>query len=142
MCIRDSSSVVRSEAGEGELMYWNAESGEEVKAGAKEYRDEAWVTSNCTVGWSVQGIWGKGSNAGISVCDRSSFSIGEYQLLAVGDSLGIVRLYRYPCVDKKAKAIERQGHASQITNVKFGTESKYVFSTGGEDRCVFQWKFE
>ena len=141
-----NSTAIRSESGEAELLFWNAETGEEVKTGAIDYRAEAWATSNCTIGWGVQGMWRQGVRS--SACDRSSMAmnclvgVAEYQLLAAGDDFGILRLYRYPCISKDAKAITQQVHASQITNVKFGIETKYVFTTGGEDRSVCQWKFK
>jgi len=32
-----------------------------------------------------------------------------------------------------------KGHSSHVTNVKWSCQDKFLFSTGGEDNCVFQW---
>ena len=29
-----------------------------------------------------------------------------------------------------------------MTNVRFVPKSPYVISTGGEDKCIFQWKYQ
>lgn len=32
------------------------------------------------------------------------------------------------------------GHSSHVTNVGFDESDKWLVSTGGEDRAVFQWE--
>lgn len=60
-----------------------------------------------------------------------------YSILALGDDFGKVRLFRFPCLKKGADSLEGNGHSSHVTNVKFSIDDKMVYSTGGEDNCVF-----
>jgi len=114
--------------------------------------------------WSVLGIWsGTMDGSDVNAVDRSPCG----QLLATADDFGKVSLFRYPCIgsgDKKTtERVEYLGHSSHVTAVQWltfpksrlskssdGEESKpnnndkenltYLLSTGGEDKCVFQWK--
>ena len=53
-----------------------------------------------------------------------------------------VKLFRYPCVHKKAGAKEYGGHSSHVTSAQFCKEDKFVFTLGGNDRTVIQWTFK
>ena len=88
------------------------------------------------------------------------------QLLATADDFGKVSLFRYPCIGtgekKMTERAEYLGHSSHVTSVQWLTFPKsrlskdgdskeaatksiekdnitYLLSTGGEDKCVFQW---
>jgi len=47
---------------------------------------------------------------------------------------------------KNSQAVEGKGHSSHVTNVRFAkndvTQTTYLYSTGGNDTCVFQWKVQ
>jgi hypothetical protein len=80
----------------------------------------------------------------------------DLQLLAVGDDFGAVSLYRYPAVSKGAAPRAYRGHSSHVTRVAFSSSSgsgggggggsgsgggtRYLFSTGGNDRALLQWE--
>jgi WD40 repeat protein len=73
----------------------------------------------------------------------SKFFLSEFPL-ASADDFGFVNLYRYPSPVKEAASNKQGGHSSHVTNVKFSLNQsgdKYLVSTGGEDKCIFQWKF-
>ena len=77
----------------------------------------------------------------INYVDRTHKELEKgYSILALGDDFGKVRLFRYPCLKKGAESVEGAGHSSHVTCVKFSLDDKMIFSTGGEDNCVFQWK--
>lgn len=44
------------------------------------------------------------------------------------------------CMLRQSKFIAGRGHASHVTNVRFSHDDKYLLSTGGNDRSIFQWK--
>jgi WD40 repeat protein len=33
-----------------------------------------------------------------------------------------------------------RGHSSFVTCVRFNSDDRYLLSSGGHDRCIFQWK--
>ena len=128
------SKILQSNSGNQEILFWDVEAGNSVSAAS--YRNEVWGA--CTFGWSVQGICPLSSKeTEINSCDRSS-KYEPYQLLAVGDNKGRVRVFRYPCV-MKAGCKEGKGHGGEVVNVKFGGDDKYVLSVGGSDNSIFQW---
>jgi microtubule-associated protein-like 6 len=64
--------------------------------------------------------------------------------VASGDDKGKVKIFRYPSMMKGSLPVEGKGHSSHVTNVRFAkndlTQTTYLYSTGGNDTCVFQWK--
>jgi len=115
--------------------------GTQMTSGRTALRDEKWATFSCILGWPVQGIWPEyGESEYLNMVDRSNNKTsGGYQILAKTDKGGNVSLLRYPCLGKKSKASIGVGHSSVVTNLKFSLKDEYLYSTGGDDSCVFQW---
>ncbi len=53
----------------------------------------------------------------------------------------MVKLFKYPCPVEKASFNQYLGHSSHVTNVRFVPQSPHLISTGGEDKCIFQWAY-
>jgi WD40 repeat protein len=138
----EDGNSIHTNTGDYELLYWDVSKGTQETSGRTKYKDENWATWTCAVGWPTQGIWppGAGGDDIDYVCRSNSKTVGGYNLLAVGDDFGKVSIYRYPCVQKNSQSVKQPGHSSHVTCVKFGPKDDYLFSTGGEDNCVFQWK--
>ena len=137
-----NSVNLQSNCGAYELLFWDVNSGKQLTSGATQLKDELWASWTCVLGWPVQGIWmptWKGSDIDY-VCRSHEKHPGGYYLLASADDFSKVRLLRYPSIIKGSESVEGVGHSSHVTNVKFGPKDDYLFSTGGEDNCVFQWK--
>jgi WD40 repeat protein len=52
-----------------------------------------------------------------------------------------VKLFKYPSPVEKASYNQYIGHSSHVTNARFVKSSPYLITTGGEDKCIFQWKY-
>ncbi|EGR31701.1 hypothetical protein IMG5_103450 [Ichthyophthirius multifiliis] len=141
-------NVLHSNCGAYELLYWNINQAKQITSGATSLRNEFWATWTATLGWPVQGIWPEAADGtDVNSVDRSNATFmgninppDNYYLLATGDDFSKLKVFRYPCVQKGSKAIIGKGHSSFVTNVKFSNNDQYIFSVGGEDNCVFQWK--
>ena len=95
-----------------------------------------WSTWTCVLGWPVQGIWAEGADGSdINSVDRSLAN----SLLATADDSGLVKLFRYPCIDDGSKYNAYPGHSSHVTNVRWST-GENLLSVGGNDKCLFIWK--
>ena len=105
-------------------------------------RDEEWETWTSVLGWPVQGIFPPYSDGtDVNAVDRSKLRYeNDCFLVATADDFSLVKVFRYPCLAKGAEAVVGRGHSSHVTNVRFGREDGWLFSTGGDDQCVFQWK--
>ena len=60
--------------------------------------------------------------------------------LVTADDSGKLKMFRWPCIEKGSPFSVESGHASHVTCVRWNSDCKWVVSTGGNDRCVFQWK--
>ena len=145
----DDGRWLQSNCGAYELLFWNAADGKQEKSATK-LRDIAWHTWTCTLGWPVQGIWPPcADGTDVNAVDRSPGP--NHSVVATADDFGMVKLFRYPCLEKGSPCIEYRGHSSHVTNIRFGlpesaqvggAPSYPVLSCGGNDRCVFQWQYE
>ena len=120
----------------GELLYWNAYTGEQHKSfGA--LKDVEWATWSCPYGWFVRGIYPKFDESVdfLSIC-RSE----DNSLLATGDNFGRLSLWRYPVQETGAARKSYVGHAEGVTNIKFSPGDQYLVSIGNDG--IFQWKHE
>jgi len=96
------------------------------------------------VDWGTLGIWvGNMDGSDINSVCRSP----NGKLLATGDDFGKVKVFRYPAIDPdKASPNEYCGHSSHVTCVRWmrvgsgAGANEYLISTGGDDKCIFQWK--
>jgi len=104
------------------------------------YKDQTWASWNCILGWPVQGIFPPAANGtDINMVARSP----DASVLASADDFGMVKLFRFPCPVNEAAFKQYNGHSSHVTNVAFSSSQgqQYLVSTGGEDKCIFQWKY-
>jgi len=121
-----------------EALFWDVVKGKRISK-ASEIADLSFSAWNCFLGWPVQGIWeDTGDGTDINAVDRSH----DQSVLATGDDYGRVRLYKYPVTVKDAPARVNHGHSSHVTGVHFSPDDKFLFSTGGADTGLFQWRHE
>lgn len=60
--------------------------------------------------------------------------------MAAADDFSKIRIYKYPCLKNSAKSVILEGHSSHVTNVKWGPDDSFLFSAGGEDQTIMQWR--
>ena len=131
-------TYIRTNSEAYELLFYkiSAEGMGQDTSGATNTRDMEWATLNTKLGWEVTGVFPSGTDGThINGVDRSA----NGTLIATGDDWGMVNVYRYPCRDGgKAKAY--RGHSEHVVRIKFGLKDKYLFSIGGQDKALMQWK--
>eukprot|EP00898_Chlorokybus_atmophyticus_P002667 jgi/Chlat1/3400/Chrsp23S03816 len=117
-------------------------SGEQIK-NSSELRDADWHTFTCTIAWPTQGIWpSEADGSDINACARTRQGAWweDECVLASADDFGLIKLFRFPSDVARADYKKYQGHSAHVTNVAFSGNDKYLMSTGGGDRCIFQWR--
>ena len=130
--------------GDDTMSFWNVNSMEEEKS-ANKLKDLVFATYSQTLGFPVQGIKGNGGGKVLSV-DRShayrevhnSCTFNKGPILATGDDLGVIRLFKYPCVRGAVPFKEFIGHNGAIRAVKFTFDKEYLISVG-RDGMVCIW---
>ena len=131
----DSNSL-HSNCGAYELLFWDVTSGRQNKSGATGLRDEQWATWTAKLGWPVQGIFeGVVDMTHVNTVDMNR----QRDLVAVGNDWGNVVVFRFPN-GEGAKGKSFKGHSEHVTNVKWNLNDEYLFSAGGYDQTIMQWK--
>lgn len=128
-------SILQSNCGAYELLFCDTSKGTQVSGTILSEKDMA--TWTCPLGWPVLGIWPAGADGtDINAVDRSPSG----SLLASADDFGKLKLFRYPCIIERSNFVQFSGHSSHVTNVRWGPSDEWLVTTGGNDKCVFQWK--
>lgn len=132
----NDSRYLHSTCGANELLFWDAQTGNQVSDGSIRFQDEEWATWTASTGWPVQGIYGGVSDSThVNTVDRSL----DKNLVAVGNDWGLVEVFGYPnSVGAKSQAF--RAHSEHVTCVKWTYDGKYVFSAGGGDQTIMQWR--
>jgi len=119
-----------------ELLYFNIKTEQHDPSGALNTKNAEWATQNTKVAWEVAGIFPKGVDGthinGVCLSE-------DRNLVVTGDDWGLVSIYNYPCVDG-CHSKSFKGHSEQVIRVKFGMNDNYIFSVGGYDKTLMQWK--
>ncbi|XP_008295351.1 echinoderm microtubule-associated protein-like 6 [Stegastes partitus] len=104
----------------------------------EEVKGQRWASWSGVLGSEVSGIWPK-------YCDLTEINAVDANhaaaVLVAGDDLGLVKLYRFPCIRKGAKFKKYIGHSAHVTNVRWSHDLQWVLTTGGADHALFQWRF-
>ncbi|XP_060114203.1 echinoderm microtubule-associated protein-like 2 isoform X1 [Heteronotia binoei] len=131
----DSSYLVTN-SGDYEILYWDPSNCRQVTS-AEAVRNVEWATATCVLGFGVFGIWPEGADGtDINAVCRSH----DGKLLASADDFGKVHLFSYPCCQPRGPSHTYSGHSSHVTNVAFLHDDSLLFSTGGTDTSVLQWR--
>ena len=143
------SRCFQSTCGAYELLYWHGRSGKQI---ISDQRNQAWDTYTSTLGFSVMGIWQDGSDGtDINALDRSHRQVrfagedplaGEHPVVVTSGDDGAVRLFNYPCVVEDAPNRKYIGHSSHVMMARFAPHNRWVITTGGKDRAIFQWRVD
>jgi len=95
------------------------------------------------------GIWdnsGDGSDVNTAIISGKpetwiSPTESKSEVVITGDDLGQVNVFAYPVIAKKNAGVRTYlGHSSHVPCVRLSPGDKYLFSAGGHDLTVFQWK--
>ncbi|KAJ6663619.1 hypothetical protein lerEdw1_009698 [Lerista edwardsae] len=131
----DSSCLVTN-SGDYEILYWYPSTCKQITS-AEMVRNMDWASATCVLGFGVFGIWPEGADGtDINAVCRSH----DGKLLASADDFGKVHLFSYPCCQPRAPSHTYSGHSSHVTNIAFLHDDSLLFSTGGTDTSILQWR--
>jgi WD40 repeat protein len=131
------STYIRSVCGAYEKLYYNVPNKEYDSSGISNTKDMEWHSYSAKVGWDVEGIYPSGEDGShINGVDASK----DKTLIATADDFGLVNIYRYPVVSQKHKARSYCGHSEHVVRAIFTPDADRLFTIGGYDKAVIQWK--
>ncbi|XP_013768907.1 echinoderm microtubule-associated protein-like 6 [Pundamilia nyererei] len=130
------SKILQTNDGAGDRFFYRMPLGKLVSK--EEVKGQRWASWSGVLGSEVSGIWPKYSaQTEINAVDANPSAA----VLVTGDDLGLVKLFRFPCVRKGAKFKKYIGHSAHVTNVRWSHDLQWVLTTGGADHALFQWRF-
>lgn len=119
----------------GDMLFWDVEKGEQQAA--KLMRDVQWETSTCVYSFIMQGIWGPYADD-VDVMSACKSNAGD--IIASLDNFGRLRIFICPCVKDYSNFLLARAHAADGQCVRFACDDGYLYTSGGADGCVFQWR--
>jgi WD40 repeat protein len=139
-----AGDAIRTNDASYELLFYTIPDGIQNTSGGSSYKNEPWATQSCTLTWPTQGIWQPGQDGtDINHADRSHAPVIDgMQLLATADDSGKLNVYRYPCPTEGSEALKCDGHSSHVTKCRWSPKDNYIFTLGGNDTTVMQWKVQ
>jgi WD domain, G-beta repeat len=88
----------------------------------------------------------KEAGGAVTMCARparqheSADGVPGATYIVTADDFSLVKLFNGPVVADDAPYRAYRGHASHVTCVRFSADDRLLFSVGGHDRAVFQWR--
>eukprot|EP00826_Nyctotherus_ovalis_P034912 TRINITY_DN294_c0_g1_i12.p1 TRINITY_DN294_c0_g1~~TRINITY_DN294_c0_g1_i12.p1 ORF type:complete len:691 (+),score=144.01 TRINITY_DN294_c0_g1_i12:351-2423(+) len=132
----NDSKYIRVVSQSNKYLFFTVDNMEQDPNGAANTKGLDWATQSCKLGWSVQGIF-EGNNDfgeinGVAISSKE-------KLIACGNDNGVISIFRNPCL-KGSKAKKLYGHTHSVVRVKFGLNDQHIFSVGGQDKTLMQWR--
>jgi len=133
------SSYIRSNCTGYELLFWKIDEngiGKQDPDGRSNTTGTLWATGHTKFGWHVDAIVPKG-------CDYTHVNGVDCDVdrnyVVTGDDFGLVNVFRNPC-RAGSMPFSLRGHSEHVVRVAFADGDKYIFSVGGQDETLMQWR--
>ncbi|XP_033734062.1 echinoderm microtubule-associated protein-like 6 [Pecten maximus] len=133
----EDSKFLQTNSGAAERLFYKMPVGKQV-TNREEIVNIRWHTFTGVLGSEVNGIWEKYTDTNDVNAVDANFAA---ETVVTGDDFGLVKLFKFPCLQKGAKFRKYIGHSAHVTNVRFSHDKNRVITTGGADHSVFQWRF-
>ncbi|KAI9516013.1 Echinoderm microtubule-associated protein-like 5 [Dissostichus eleginoides] len=131
--------LLQVNTGAKEQFFFEAPRGKRQTIPATEVDKIDWSTWTCVLGSSVEGIWPLINE--VTEVTAACLS-NDRKVLATGDDLGYVKLFRYPVKGKYAKFKRYVAHSTHVTNVRWTHDDSLLVTVGGSDTCLMIWAHE
>ena len=129
-------SYIRSVCGAHELLFFKTDSFQQDPSGASNTVATDWASGHAKYGWLVDGIFPSGTDGThINSVDFSK----DRTLIATADDYGLVNIFRNPCRGGN-RPISLRGHSEHVVRVRFHNNDTQLFSVGGYDQTVMQFR--
>jgi len=132
----EDSTFIRTNCGAYELLFFTIPDCNQDPSGRSNTVATVWATESVHFSWSTEGIYPKGTD-GTHV--NGVAANADRTIISTGDDYGLVNLFRFPCRNGGIPRSYR-GHSEHVVRVRFGENDQYLWSIGGYDQTLMQWK--
>lgn len=133
-------SYIRSTDGGHELLYFSMESKQQDPHGPSSTEDKEWATGTIKQNPDRAGCQPSSEDkTHINYVTRSP----DGSLLVTADDWGLINVFEYPVPEGRvAQNCGRSyaGHSEHVVRVEFSADGQRMFSVGGQDKALIQWK--
>ena len=116
-----------------EIKFVNIDSQELVRPADAKNID--WYTWTCVFGFATLGVFPNILGEDVSAVCRAT----GREVMATGDDLQQVNIYRYPAVQKKSGRKKYTAHSASVSELRFFLEDHALVSIGGKDKSIVIW---
>ena len=118
----------------GELLFWLVETGETQPP--RTVRDIEWETNSCVYSLDTQGIWNSTERAQYRIATISH----ALDLVVAVDDMGRIKVMSYPSLHEGSNFTVLRGHGAHVQSCVFASDDSVLYTTGGTDGTVIQWR--
>lgn len=133
------SKWIRSTSGDYNTHYFDVLGKCEDARGNNHSHDETWATQSLKLGKDRAGIKPAGED-GTHINNVTISPDGG--LLVTGDDYGLVNVYNYPVEHASSASRSFSAHSEHVVRVQFSKDGKRLFSLGGQDKTLVQWRIK
>ncbi|XP_076458557.1 77 kDa echinoderm microtubule-associated protein-like [Babylonia areolata] len=126
--------LLRSSSSAPQQKFWDVHSNSEVDG--SDLSTMPWASSTCILDHLLTGVWGskQAEKAQVKTVDVNPGN----SLVAMGNSMGLLSLYRYPCVKDLVYSHTYQAHQT-VRRLRFTPSGRSILTVGGHDSALLQW---
>lgn len=131
--------LLQVNTGAKEQLFFEAPRGKRQTIPSVEVEKISWATWTSVLGLCCEGIW---PVIGEVTEVTASCLTSDKMVLATGDDLGFVKLFRYPAKGKFGKFKKYVAHSTHVTNVRWTYDDSMLVTLGGADMSLMVWTNE
>ncbi|XP_031213616.1 echinoderm microtubule-associated protein-like 5 isoform X5 [Mastomys coucha] len=131
--------LLQVNTGAKEQLFFEAPRGKKQSIPSVEVEKISWATWTSVLGLCCEGIW---PVIGEITDVTASCLTSDKMVLATGDDLGFVKLFRYPAKGKFGKFKKYVAHSTHVTNVRWTYDDSMLVTLGGADMSLMVWTNE
>ncbi|XP_023384633.1 echinoderm microtubule-associated protein-like 5 [Pteropus vampyrus] len=131
--------LLQVNTGAKEQLFFEAPRGKRQSIPSVEVEKIGWASWTSVLGLCCEGIWpvtGEVSDV------TASCLTSDRMILATGDDLGFVKLFRFPAKGKFGKFKRYVAHSTHVTNVRWTYDDSMLVTLGGPDMSLMVWTNE
>lgn len=133
------SKWIRSTSGDRVIHYFDVAERKEDPRGTAHAHGETWATQTLKLGADRAGIKPPGEDG--THINNVAMSPDGAQLVTA-DDFGLVNVFNYPVEHPSSAARSYSGHSEHVVRVEFSRDGKRLFSVGGQDKTLVQWRIK
>uniref|UniRef100_A0A8P0T718 EMAP like 5 n=1 Tax=Canis lupus familiaris TaxID=9615 RepID=A0A8P0T718_CANLF len=131
--------LLQVNTGAKEQLFFEAPRGKKQTIPSVEVEKICWASWTSVLGLCCEGIW---PVVGEVTDITASCLTSDKMVLATGDDLGFVKLFRYPAKGKFGKFKRYVAHSTHVTNVRWTYDDSMLVTLGGADMSLMVWTNE